>query len=77
MSVSTTGGKAVITLAVLLASTATRADDGDDIRRIEQNLRPAVALQGKPVPTATLEAEMQRLHVPGVSIAVIRDGKIA
>jgi len=61
----------------LLASTATHAAEGDAIRHIEQNLRPAIALQGKPVPTATLEAEMQRLHVPGVSIAVIRDGKIA
>jgi len=80
MSVSKTGGKAAMTLAALaavLTSAAARADDADAIRRIEQALRPAVALQGKPVPTATLEAEMQRLHVPGVSIAVVRDGRIA
>jgi CubicO group peptidase (beta-lactamase class C family) len=61
----------------LLASIAVHATDADDIRHIEQGLRPAIALQGKPIPTATLEAEMQRLHVPGVSIALIRDGKIA
>jgi CubicO group peptidase (beta-lactamase class C family) len=75
-----TDGKAVSTLtmlAALLACLPARADDSPEIRRIEQGLRPAVALQGQPVPTATLEAEMGRLHVPGVSIAVIRDGKIA
>jgi CubicO group peptidase (beta-lactamase class C family) len=80
MPVSNTGGKAATTLAVLAALLAcihARADDGDDIRRIEQGLRPAVALAGKPVPTATLADEMQRLHVPGVSIALIRNGQIA
>jgi CubicO group peptidase (beta-lactamase class C family) len=61
----------------LLASAPALADGGADIQRIEQGLRPAVALAGKPVPTATLADEMKRLHVPGVSIAVIRGGKIA
>jgi CubicO group peptidase (beta-lactamase class C family) len=81
MSLSNTGGKAVITLAALLACAPAfaddRADDRADIQHIEQGLRPAVALAGKPVPTATLADEMQRLHVPGVSIAVIRNGQIA
>jgi CubicO group peptidase (beta-lactamase class C family) len=80
MRVSKTDGKAVMTLAVvgaLLAYVPAHANDGDDIHRIEQGLRPAVALAGKPVPTATLAAEMQRLHVPGVSIALIRNGQIA
>lgn len=64
-------------LTAVLTCTAAQAADGDIRRRIEQGLRPAVALQGKPVPTTTLEAEMQRLHVPGVSIAVVREGRIA
>ena len=64
--------------AALLACATALADDGDDaIRRIEQGLRPAVALEGKPVPTTPLVDEMRRLHVPGVSIAVIHNGKIA
>jgi CubicO group peptidase (beta-lactamase class C family) len=63
--------------AVLLASAPALADDAADIQRIEQGLRPAVALAGKPVPTTPLADEMKRLHVPGVSIAVIRGGKIA
>jgi CubicO group peptidase (beta-lactamase class C family) len=85
MSVSKTGGKAVISVptltaltAALLACATALADDGDGaIRRIEQGLRPAVALEGKPVPTRALLDEMRRLHVPGVSIAVIHDGRIA
>jgi CubicO group peptidase (beta-lactamase class C family) len=66
--------------ALLLALTVCApafAGDGADIQRIEQGLRPAVALAGKPVPTATLIDEMKRLHVPGVSIAVVRGGRIA
>jgi CubicO group peptidase (beta-lactamase class C family) len=77
MSVSNTGGKTVLALAALLACALALADDPTDIQHIEQGLRPAVALAGKPVPTATLAAEMQRLHVPGVSVAVIRNGRIA
>jgi CubicO group peptidase (beta-lactamase class C family) len=77
MSVSNTGGKTVLALAALLACAPALADDPTDIQHIEQGLRPAVALAGKPVPTATLAAEMQRLHVPGVSVAVIRNGRIA
>ncbi len=77
MSVSSTGNKTILTLASLLACATALANDTPDIQHIEQGLRPAVALQGKPVPTATLADEMQRLHVPGVSIAVIRAGKIA
>jgi CubicO group peptidase (beta-lactamase class C family) len=88
MSAPKTDGQAVIkpsVLAVLAAALLAcacvpafaRADGDDAIRSIEQGLRPAVALEGKPVPTTPLIEEMRRLHVPGVSIAVIRDGKIA
>jgi CubicO group peptidase (beta-lactamase class C family) len=77
MHTSKSGNKTVLTLVSLLASFPVLADDTRDIQHIEQALRPAIALAGKPVPTATLADEMQRLHVPGVSIAVIRDGKIA
>jgi CubicO group peptidase (beta-lactamase class C family) len=77
MSVSSIGSKSILTLATVLACSAALADGTPDIQHIEQGLRPAVALAGKPVPTTTLAAEMQRLHVPGVSIAVIRNGKIA
>jgi CubicO group peptidase (beta-lactamase class C family) len=63
-------------LAVFGASPAS-AGTNEEIARIENGLRPAVALAGAPVATRILLDEMKRLHVPGVSVAVIKDGKIA
>ena len=53
------------------------AQDASEIARIERGLRSAVAIQGAKPDTRSLEAEMRRLHVPGVSVAVIRNGKLA
>jgi len=53
------------------------AGTNEEIARIEKGLRPVIALADAPVSTRTLAEEMQRLHVPGVSVAVIRDGRIA
>ena len=58
-----------------LAAAAT--DNAHRIASIERGLRPAQALAGAPVPLSTLEGEMRRLHVPGLSIAVIDDGRLA
>ena len=63
-------------LAVFAASPAS-AGTNEEIARIENGLRPAVSLAGAPVATRTLVEEMKRLHVPGVSVAVIKDGEIA
>ncbi|MEX5748633.1 serine hydrolase domain-containing protein [Massilia sp. X63] len=63
--------------SAVLACWPAQAQDADAIGRIERGLRPAVAIQGATPDTRTLAAEMERLHVPGVSIAVIRGGKIA
>jgi CubicO group peptidase (beta-lactamase class C family) len=67
----------VIVVSLLVRGTSFASNSDDAIQRIEQGLRPAVALEGKPVPTTSLVDEMRRLHVPGVSIAVIHDGHIA
>lgn len=48
-----------------------------DIAKVERGLVPAVVLAGAPAPQRTITAEMARLHVPGVSIAVLRNGAIA
>lgn len=50
--------------------------DDQHIGSIEQGLRPAQALVGAPVPRTTLKEEMRRLHVPGLSIAVIDHGQL-
>lgn len=65
-----------VSMAVLACWPA-QAQDAQAIGRIERGLRPAVAIEGAKLDTRTLAAEMARLHVPGLSIAVIRDGKIA
>ena len=47
------------------------------IDRIENNLAPAVVAKGQKSYTVTLASRMAALHVPGISVAVIHDGKIA
>ncbi len=61
----------------MLACLPAQAQDAESIARIERGLRPAVAIQDAKLETRTLAAEMARLNVPGVSVAVIRGGKIA
>ena len=66
-----------LTAACWLALVPAAWADDAAIARIEQGLRPAVALPGQPVKTSRLQDEMRRLNVPGVSVAVIRGGKLA
>ena len=44
------------------------------IQRI-QELPPSVIVRGEPIATTKLADRMSALHIPGVSIAVIHDGK--
>lgn len=60
-----------------LASPLSHADDSAAIARIEAGLRPAIALAQTPVKTESLQEAMARLKVPGLSVALIRDGKLA
>ncbi|BDT59399.1 hypothetical protein MasN3_28930 [Massilia varians] len=60
-----------------LVSPCSRAADDAAITRIEAGLRPAVALANAPLRTERLQDAMARLKVPGVSVAVIHDGKLA
>jgi CubicO group peptidase (beta-lactamase class C family) len=46
------------------------------IQRIQNNLPPAVIVEGAPPQTTKLADRMSALHVPGVSIAVIHNGAI-
>ena len=65
-------------MPLLLAAMAPAfAATSDEIARVERGLRQPVALTGQAAVTQTLAEEMRRLNVPGVSIAVIRGGKIA
>ena len=46
------------------------------IRAIEGAIVPGLIIRGEPVQTATLAERMEHHNVPGISIAVINDGKI-
>jgi len=68
---------ALLAQACGLAAAAATDPATDPATRVEHDLLPEQWIVGKAPAPATLQAEMQRLHVPGVSIAVIHDGKIA
>lgn len=48
----------------------------DQISAVENGLLPALAVKGEPVPTYSLEERMKHYNIPGVSIAVVEDGKL-
>lgn len=60
---------------VLLAPAAMGATDASHIRNLERDLAPSATAPG--VAAVSLLARMQALHVPGVSIAYIHEGRIA
>ena len=68
------GALAAITLGTLAAQAPSTVEQR--IERIQNGLLPAVLVKGDPVTTTKLADRMAALHVPGVSIAVIHDGKI-
>jgi len=69
---------ATLVLAALTPPVAGAApEDAHHIAKIEKGLRPAQALLGTPMPLSTINDEMRRLHVPGLSIAVIDGGRLA
>jgi CubicO group peptidase (beta-lactamase class C family) len=49
----------------------------EKIKRIETNLTPSIIIKGTDYEKTTIEAEMKKEHVPGLSIAFVDDGKIA
>jgi len=55
---------------------AVRAEVRNEIRAFESGLLPAVKLDGEPEVSYGIAEEMDYYHVPGVSVAVIRDGRL-
>lgn len=68
-----------VIMAGLLTSAACAADRSvaQRIREVETGLRPAIAVEGQAPVRWTLQERMAHWKVPGVSIAVVRDGKLA
>src|SRR5260370_31761901 len=66
-------------IASLFAQCAIGQTDGSAARHekaVEENLRYLAVIKGRPDPGMSLADQMLRLHVPGVSLAVIHDKRI-
>lgn len=63
-----------ISLGVIIAQASVEPEQR--IRHIQDAILPAVFTKGEPPATTKLADRMAALHVPGVSIAVVHDGKI-
>ena len=66
----------IMALLPIPAAAQQAATTPSKIAMVEQGLTPAVVLSGTPAPRRTIEAEMRRLNVPGVSVAVLHGGII-
>ncbi len=65
-------------ILIVLAATVLQAQTQDpSISRIENSLMPPVALEGAPEVRWTLAERMLNYRTPGVSVAVMRGGKLA
>lgn len=77
-------GRAVLVAALVLLATSTSAgaadatppEDAATQAALSTGLRPAVLAAGQPAPRWSLSERMAHHHVPGVAIAVLRDGRI-
>jgi len=66
-----------VAAGALALPTALPAQDVEArIRGIEEHVLPLIVIKGEPVETATLAERMGEFNVPGVSIAVINEGRI-
>jgi CubicO group peptidase (beta-lactamase class C family) len=67
---------ALLAFAVLAVVPLKAADVDAHVQRVEQGLRPAVAIAGHPQVKWTVIERLKFYKVPGVSVAVIADGKV-
>jgi len=63
-------------VVLLLVASGVFAQDAR-VNQIEKGLRPAFVIEGQPEPRWSIEERMAHYSVPGVSVAVIENGKIA
>lgn len=63
-------------LVAATAGAATPAGTAQRIQRVEQGLLPQVLIKGESPPLKSLATRMAELRVPGVSVAVIHEGRI-
>ncbi|RCR67156.1 serine hydrolase domain-containing protein [Larkinella punicea] len=57
-------------------TTQAQSNPSEKIRQIENHLLPAIVVEGEEVEPLNISDRMKQLRIPGLSIAVIKDGKI-
>ena len=67
----------LVTLAAAAATLVAQGSTDERIRRVENGLLPPVVIKGQPIQTMKLEDRMRELKIPGVSVAVFENGRIA
>jgi CubicO group peptidase (beta-lactamase class C family) len=66
----------LITVSLVVSTAQPPAEIEQRIQQIQNAILPPVLIKGEPPVTSKLADRMAALHVPGVSIAVIHDGRI-
>lgn len=66
----------VVTLSAVSVLGLGAGELEDRIQRVENGLRESVALRGQPPVRFSITERMRQLKVPGVSVAVVRNGKV-
>lgn len=66
----------LLSLFIVLLSTAQESKLKDRIKRIENGLMPALQIKGEPIPTFNINERLKQLGIPGVSIAFVHNGKV-
>lgn len=66
----------LLSLFIVLISTAQESKLEDRIQRIENGLMPALQIKGKAIPTFNINERLKQLGIPGASIAFVHNGKV-
>ena len=53
------------------------ASTSSSLGRIENSIQPIVRIEGQSWPQYTIEKRLEELSIPGLSVAVVVDGKLA
>ncbi len=67
----------LVLITLLLSQFSVQAHEKQDVNTIESTILPKVQVVGKSYQAFTIEQRMMHYNVPGISIAVIKDGQIS
>lgn len=70
----------LLSISTLFSCTDTKEKQQQElmerISRIEHSIQPILQIEGEEVPTYSIEDRLKELGIPGISIAVVNDGKL-